>query len=171
MSGARLYSTLALLLCLAAPLGCCERKGYIVRGDFALELNRVSHLLGRHDDYELCPGDCDCAECQAMDAWDDGGGGGNALMGAEPRLHPVPTRPVFVPDRPTPAPPRETADPSAPPTSQRSNAASRSRTAGVGRTTPRDSSVSPSLRRSAAAQAMFATPPARRASAQAYRTR
>ena len=48
MSGARLYATLTLILGLAAPLGCCERKGYIVRCDMALELNRVSHLLGRH---------------------------------------------------------------------------------------------------------------------------
>jgi len=134
MPGARLYGTLLLLLGLAAPSGCCERKGYVLRGDIAIELNRVSHLIGRHDDYELCPGDCDCAECQAMDAWD---GGGGAMLGGEPRLHPVPTRPVFAPERPTPAPPRATAESDAPPTSRRTSGNSRNRVAQVGHTSPR----------------------------------
>jgi hypothetical protein len=155
MSGARLFATLTLLIGLAAPLGCCERKGYIVRCDMALELNRVSHLLGRHDDYEACPGDCDCAECQAMDGWSGDGGGG--MSGADPRLHPVPTRPVFAPASPTPAAPRETIDPNAPPLSQRPSGDFRARNVSVGRTTPRESSRQLS-RRDAAAQAMFAKP-------------
>lgn len=168
MSGARLFATLALLLCLAAPLGCCERKGYIVRGDFALELNRVSHLLGRHDDYEACPGDCDCAECQAMDSWGDIGGG-RALAGPEPRLHPVPTRPVFSSDRPTPARPREAASPSEAPTTRRSNATFQNRAAGLGQRTPRDTAVAQSSGRRAAMPATYATSPSRPAKPRSIR--
>jgi hypothetical protein len=128
MFGARNFVAFCLFLVAIATSGCCERKGYIVRGDFALELNRVSHLLGRYDDYELTPGDCDCAECRSMDAWDSGDGAGT-LSGPEPRLHPVPTRPVFAPDRPTPAPTRDAIEPV--PTAQ-------SRPFTYGRTTPRN---------------------------------
>ena len=128
MSGARSFTLFCLFLVAIATSGCCERKGYIVRGDFALELNRVSHLLGRYDDYELTPGDCDCAECRSMDAW-DGGEGAGTLSGPEPRLHPVPTRPVFAPDRPTPAPTRDAIEPV--PTAQ-------SRQFTYGRSTPRN---------------------------------
>lgn len=109
MFGARTTVQALTLLALFAFSGCCcNRKGVILRGDFALELNRVSHLFGRYDDYEMDSGDCDCDACTG--AWLDGGGdgGGSALQSPEPRLHPVPTRPVFAPNRgvPTPAVPQ-----------------------------------------------------------------
>lgn len=110
MSGVRTPARVVLMLCAVALGGCCcQQKGYILRGDIALELNRVSHLVGRYDDYELDSSGCDCATC-AGGGWGDGGGGsGSSLEGPEPRLHPVPTRPVFSPKRtgPTPAAPLE----------------------------------------------------------------
>lgn len=99
MSVARFRFSLCVLLAAFAASGCCQRKGYILRGDFALELNRVNHLFGRYDDYEISPDDCDCAECD-LAGYDDAGGGG--LHAPEPRLHPVPTRPVFEPQRAAP---------------------------------------------------------------------
>jgi hypothetical protein len=132
----RLPARLVMFFCLAAPLGCCcERKGYILRGDFALELNRVSHLLGRYDDYELSDGDCNCAECTGAGGWGDGGGG-EMLGSPEPRLHPVPTRPVFNPNRGTPTPAAPSAE-ETPPPFEESTAPTSQRRFHYGTTTPR----------------------------------
>lgn len=123
-----------LVLCAIAPLGCCcERKGYILRGDFALELNRVSHLLGRYDDYEMCAGDCDCAVCSS--GWGDGGAG-ETLGSPEPRLHPVPTRPVFAPQRTSPTPATRPAEEVSPPFEE-STVPTGQRRQRYGSTTPR----------------------------------
>lgn len=136
MPGDRRHALLTLFAALVATAGCCERKGYVLRGDIAIELNRVSHLIGRHDDYESCPGDCDCAECVAMDAW--GGDGGAILGSGDARLHPVPTRPVFAPSRPTPAASREPTN--APAASRRARGDQRARVAQAGQASPRAAS-------------------------------
>jgi hypothetical protein len=55
MSGGRLYATLTLLLGLAAlsVAAGAERLHRPLR--HGTRMNRVSHLLGRHDDYEAAP--------------------------------------------------------------------------------------------------------------------
>jgi hypothetical protein len=115
MSRARNRLLFLALMAAGTLAGCCERKGLVLRGDFALELNRVNHLLGRHDDYEVCSGDCDCASCSGGLGYDAEGGDAGALYAPEPRLHPVPTRPVFEPQRAAPYPRDEAPIPADPP--------------------------------------------------------
>lgn len=96
---------------LVADSGCCwqrPRHGVIVRGDFALELNRIPWMTGRGEQYPHA--DCGEAECaEACEPCLSGGckrpcAGGEeaaakpvAAAGCcnQPRFFPVPTRPVF----------------------------------------------------------------------------
>ena len=105
---------------LAAQWGCCwqrPRHGVIVRGDFALELNRIPWMTGRGAEYEhdVCaepecagPGQpcqpgageaCLSRGCKRPGAGAEGAAGGEAVAAAgcynQPRFFPVPTRPAF----------------------------------------------------------------------------
>jgi len=100
-------ASLALwLLCccaLSSGTGCCARRGYLLHGDWSLELNRVPW---RDDN---CGGGAGCAAGSGGEG--DYAAGGAVDVGAPPRarFHPVPTRNVFTPGMeaeavPAPAP-------------------------------------------------------------------
>ena len=100
---ARWKLALLAVICIAASSGCCSRRGYILHGDWSLELNR---LPWRGDDCGNGAGDGSCHGGHG------GYGEGENIDSAPPprsRFHPVPTRDVFSPviegeAIPTPAP-------------------------------------------------------------------
>lgn len=96
----------ATLLC-GASGGCRLRKGFVLRGDWSIELNRVPHLVGHGPCYG-CSGGCrECATCQqhaAAGCLTAPGDPAEQLpvpadraAAAPQRFLPVPTRPAFQP--------------------------------------------------------------------------
>jgi hypothetical protein len=86
---------------LSSATGCCARRGYLLHGDWSLELNRVPW---RDDN---CGAGGGCAAGSGAEG--DYAAGGAVEVGAPPRarFHPVPTRNVFSPEatgEPIPAP-------------------------------------------------------------------
>ena len=110
------FVPIALGCCLiVACVGCHPRPrhGLILRGDFAVELNRIPWLKERGADYQYpgpggaeCGAPCDCGspamsgEGSARGACRQGVGAGQPVAEVgyhnQPRFHPVPTRPVFL---------------------------------------------------------------------------
>ena len=92
---------IALLCSLAmSSTGCCARRGYLLHGDWSLELNRVPW----RDDH--------CADgghdgCSAIGGPGEYAAGGAVDVGGPPprsRFHPVPTHDVFAPTEAEPIP-------------------------------------------------------------------
>lgn len=61
-SSARL-SMMAAATLLCALAGCCNPKGFILRGDWSIEMNRVPWLAGHGAEYESCDDDSTGHEC------------------------------------------------------------------------------------------------------------
>lgn len=108
-----LASSTVLALAVGLASGCCQPYGWVLKGDCALELNRVAWIGSRGDCYEGCGG---CG------GGHEGGGdyqmtGGAGVAPLDPAFHPVPMRsPYGYPpysSGPTRAP--ETEDLPAPP--------------------------------------------------------
>ena len=111
-------AALAACCLLSAGGGCCVKKGFVVRSDWSLEVNRVPWMTGHGAKYE------ECKSCPAKDGKDsdkncpaDGGHGPADQQAGPPqeplpgppghsRLHPVPIGPAFgpMPSEPQPAP-------------------------------------------------------------------
>ena len=93
------YAAAAVVLATSFS-GCCVPKGYMIGGDWSLQLNRIPWVECRTD----CGG---CSRCGVSDCADNSGPylGGPVPSGAPQsdhppvagRLHPVPTRPAFSP--------------------------------------------------------------------------
>lgn len=87
-------ATLAVIVLAPALTGCCgPHYGWVLKGDWGLELNRVAWLEGRGDTYA---GDA----CQGAGAEMQGGyelPGGPNWAPLDPGFHPVPTREMFTP--------------------------------------------------------------------------
>jgi hypothetical protein len=99
------FTALWLIGCclLLSATGCCSRRGYLLHGDWSLELNRVPW---RDDN---CGAGGGCAAGSGAEG--EYAAGGAVEVGSQPRarFHPVPTRNVFTPEPtaetiPAPAP-------------------------------------------------------------------
>ncbi len=103
-----LVGMLAAGVLLCGLSGCCRlRKGFVLRGDWSIELNRVPHLAAHGPRYACASGCGACAECQHLNTTGLSPATGEPLeqlpAPADPtalvpqRFLPVPTRPAFQP--------------------------------------------------------------------------
>ena len=123
--GSVLVPLLACLL-ISASSGCCLRKGFILKGDWSLELNRLPHLAGHGDKYE-----CESAACgdggpgAAPGMYDPAsqanGQAANAQGAGTQHFLPIPTRPAFRPWETEGTSPVENERTEAPPSSDGMN--------------------------------------------------
>ncbi len=79
---------------------CCPGKGFILHGDWSLELNRVNHIVGHQVEYEAGCGDSCAADSGEGGCWNGADDYGPSEAYHHPQFHPVPTQPVY---GPTPA--------------------------------------------------------------------
>jgi len=99
----------ACCLLFTAGSGCCVKKGFVVRSDWSLEVNRVPWMTSHGPKYEECKA-CphkDGKDCEKDCPAEGGHGPGDRQLGPpqEPlpgppghsRLHPVPIGPAFGP--------------------------------------------------------------------------
>ena len=100
----RCAAALAACCLLSAGGGCCVKKGFVIRSDWSLEVNRVPWMTSHGPKYEECktcpPKDGkDCGPGGPGEAGDQAGPPNEPLPGppGHSRLHPVPTGPAFGP--------------------------------------------------------------------------
>lgn len=99
---------LAGVVLLCSLNGCCRiHKGFVLRGDWSIELNRVPHLAGQGPRY-ACTSHCGpCPACQQLhpsgpspatdEPWEQLPAPADPAAPVPQRFLPVPTRPAFQP--------------------------------------------------------------------------